>query len=805
MNQKMQDLIYSKDWSSTPVGAREHWPPMLTTMVELMLHSKFPMFLFWGSELTCFYNDAFKPSLGVNGKHPSILGSRGSEGWSEIWEIIKPLIDQALSGEAIWREDLLVPFYRNGRIEDIYWTFSYSPIPDVDRKVCGVLVICHETTEKVLNTQRLEKSENKFRDIVYQAPIGIVIFRGPKFIVEMANETYLELIDKHEETVLNKPFFEILPEIESTIGPLLMQVMESGVPYYGKEFKVNLLRRGIIEERYFNFVYHPLREHNGAISGVIAVASEVTDQIADKFKIQESEKKFKDLVMMSPIPMTIFKGEDFVVEVANKVMFEKIWRKNPDDVVGKKILEVFPELNDQKYPALLRRVYTTGIIHNEKEAPALVHGDDGIKMFYLDFEYTPLHDVSGNVWGIMITVNDVTEKVEARKRIEESQQRLNIVIDASELGIWEVNFVNQEISYSDRYLQILGYQERVSLTHAEILKHIHPDDMPVREAAYKRALATGILHYEARLIWNDGTTHWMEGKGKVFFDDQHAPIRMVGTLRDITEQKQQEAIQKSFTAELERQVFERTRELEFKNRDLEKMNAELQSFAYVSSHDLQEPLRKIQTFASRIKEKENLSERGQDYFNRMQDAANRMKNLIQDLLAYSRTSKVEPEFEEVSLSLIVEEVRNDFQESLVENNIIIEFGHLPVVRIIPLQFRQVMYNLISNGIKFSKKDRTSKIAITATPHIPGALLKDKFLAPDHFYTHIIVADNGIGFDNKYKDKIFEVFQRLHGRHEYSGTGVGLAIVKKIVENHNGFIEAESMLGEGATFNIYLPE
>lgn len=795
MEAGMRTLIAQKNWSNTPLGHADQWPSALKTLVNVILNSKFPMFLFWGPELISFYNDAFRPSLGQDGKHPGILGKPARAAWSEIWDIIKPLLDQALRGEAVWREDLLVPFYRNGRIEDIYWTFSYSAIHDHEGKAQGVLVICNETTEKIQYTGKLRESEDRFRNIVHQAPIGITIFEGEDLTVQMANKTYLDIIGKEETEVTGKRFFDVLPELRSSVEHLLLNVLRTGEPYYGTEFKVQLKREGAMQDAYFNFVYYPLKNDSKVITGVIVVASEVTEQVKSKFKIQESESKFRDFLMSSPVPMCILTGSEFVIETANRVMVEDVWKRNRSEVVGHKLFDVFPELQDQKYAELLRRVYDTGQPHSEKESEGFVWIENKLKRLFLDYEYRPLLDVTNQVWGVIVTLSDVTEKVEARRKLEESEQKLNIVIDASELGTWEVDFKTREVTYSDRYLEILGYRERVSLTHEQIVKHIHPDDLKIREEAYKRALETGVLYYAARVIWNDGSTHWIEGKGKLFYDKDGKPDRMLGTVADITNEKNQKDV-------LERKVSERTRELAQKNADLERMNAELQSFAYVSSHDLQEPLRKIQILASRIRDTETLTEKGTDYFQRIKKSAHQMQTLIQDLLAYSRTNGATHVFESVDLKKLTEEVAGDFQDLLDEKNGAIETVNTCQLKVIPLQFRQVLHNLISNSLKFSKQDVPPRIIISAQS-IDLGVMSTKPLG-EKPYCHVSIIDNGIGFDPQYSEKIFEVFQRLHGKHEYAGTGVGLAIVKRIIENHNGIIKASGEPGKGARFDIYVP-
>ena len=234
------------------------------------------------------------------------------------------------------------------------------------------------------------------------------------------------------------------------------------------------------------------------------------------------------------------------------------------------------------------------------------------------------------------------------------------------------------------------------------------------------------------------------------------------------------------------------------------MNKELESFAYISSHDLQEPLRKIQTFATRIMDKEyqNLSESGRDYFKRMQDSAQRMQGLIEDLLSYSRTSTTERIFEHTNLGKIIAEVKDDLKEELQQKQAVVEIGELCAVDIIPFQFRQLLYNLFSNSIKFADPKRILHLKINTEFIYASELKNDKF-PPEKKLCHIAVEDNGIGFEPKYSEKIFEVFQRLHGR-AYAGTGIGLAIVNKIVENHNGMIQASGELGKGARFDIYIP-
>lgn len=1172
---------------------------------------------------------------------------------------------------------------------------------DPDHKPQRILGVLKDVTAELEREQALKTSEKKFRDTVFQAPVGMAILRGPSFNFEMANHAYLGLIEKSEEEIIGKNLFDCLPEVKPVVEPLLKRVMESGIAYHAPELEVLLKRSGKKEKAFFNLVYEPMKEANGSVSGIMVVANEVTEQVNSKYILSQSEKQFRKLVMESPIAMTILKGVDFIIDVANETMLRNIWRREENDVIGKSIFKAFPELEGQQFPELLRNVMKTKHIYRENEAVAYVKGNDGMKKFYLDFEYAPVFDMDNEVSGIIITVYDVTSKVELRQQITEfadrlqmategsklatwdldlntnhifhspqlaeffghdkqtklthaqmrgqihpedrqsivekafdkafetgfyhyearvvrpdksicwiktagkvyydennkparilgtmmdiseqriqvennsrlaaivesnsdaiiavnldrliinwnasaerifgyteaeiigkpittlipedlwyqedemfdkilgdqpiahlqtvrkhktgslidislslspikdkfgnivsiskiardisrqnsierlirdNEEKLKILVEASELGTWELDVVNNQLTYSPRLLQFMGYDKNETPSYEEIKERIHPDDRKIRALAFEEAYKSGTMDYTSRLVWRDGSVHWIEAKGKVIYDDQQQPLRIIGTIRDLTEEKRKqqkieenelrlrtaalsselgtwdynpkteamrwddasrklfgvsadipvtldlfwermhpddrsaalermiealnpdicanyeseyriiglpdnevrwihakgkaffdedrvpyhfsgtvlditekrmaleelkdseqkfrlladsmpqliwtgdvngtinyfnrsvyeysgltpeyiadtgwieivhpderaenihlwmEAVksgkdflfehrfrrhdgeyrwqlsraipqkdahgniqmwvgtstdihdQKTFSKELETKVLERTKDLQQANQELERMNEELASFAYVSSHDLQEPLRKIQTFANRIAEKEVLSDSGKDYFRRMQDAAQRMHLLIEDLLAYSRTSTTEKIFETCDLNTLIEEVKHDLEQVIKEKQATIDYRELPVMTIIPFQFRQLFTNIISNALKFSKQDVPSHISIQSET-VNGSASAHAELEKDRMYHHLTVQDNGIGFSQEYNMRIFEVFQRLHGKHEYKGTGIGLAICKKIMDNHRGSISAVGEPGVGATFHIYVP-
>ena len=241
------------------------------------------------------------------------------------------------------------------------------------------------------------------------------------------------------------------------------------------------------------------------------------------------------------------------------------------------------------------------------------------------------------------------------------------------------------------------------------------------------------------------------------------------------------------------------------NVDLEHLNTELTSFSYASSHDLQEPLRKIRTFAAYIlkEEEQRLSDSGKDYFRRMQNSVNHMQTLVEDLLSYSQTSLSERKFETIDLSLLIEEVKAELVDQIAEKKATISSKGLCKIKVIRFQFRQLMSNLIGNALKFASPDRLAHITIECKK-VKGSDVLQLNLDAKHKYCQISVCDNGIGFDAKYKSRIFDIFERLHSKEHYKGTGIGLAICKKIVKNHGGLITADGELNKGACFIVYLP-
>lgn len=280
-----------------------------------------------------------------------------------------------------------------------------------------------------------------------------------------------------------------------------------------------------------------------------------------------------------------------------------------------------------------------------------------------------------------------------------------------------------------------------------------------------------------------------------YFDYEGKTIGLIVVAIEVSEQVQARK-------KIEDLVEIRTKELTEQKKELERSNKELAAFSYVSSHDLKEPIRKIKTFVRLIAKNEQLTPKGKDYFTRLSDAADYMQNLINALLNYSSVNNTTSTLERLDLNALLLQVKNNLREIIEEKNAVIRATSLPVIMAIPHQLDQLLSNLVSNSLKYAKEGLAPVITIAAD-RVEGKNI-DSDKAANIPYWCISVKDNGIGFEQKHADKIFEVFQRLHDRSAYTGTGIGLAICKKIAENHEGFITASGSLNEGAEFLLYIP-
>ncbi|RAU83440.1 PAS domain-containing sensor histidine kinase [Pontibacter arcticus] len=459
----------------------------------------------------------------------------------------------------------------------------------------------------------------------------------------------------------------------------------------------------------------------------------------------------------------------------------RIFGFDPDEMIGHNIRMLMPEPDKGLHDSYIKNYLTTGIgqiIGKGREVQGK-RKDGTVFPFLLSISEVKLQD------RIIFTgiVHDITELKRAEDALRESENQINSIIQTAVDGIITIDMRGKMEMVNPAACKLFGYQpeemigNNVSMLMPEPDHSLHDNYLyHYHQTGEKRIIGIG---REVSGLKKDKTIFPLYlSISEVQLSDRKV---YTGFVHDITQQKLSEERLRRYAAELERS------------------NRELQDFAYVSSHDLQEPLRKIQAFGDRLKTKEynTLSDQGKDYVDRMLNAASRMQNLINDLLDFSRVASKSKPFVKISLETVLQEVLSDLEVSIENSHATVTYEALPEIQADPLQMRQLFQNLVSNAIKFKKENEAPRIHIYARDVQARAHLTS---TPGDELLQIYVQDNGIGFEEKYLDRIFNIFQRLEGQ-KYEGSGIGLAVCRKIAIHHGGDITAQSKPGEGTTFII----
>lgn len=430
----------------------------------------------------------------------------------------------------------------------------------------------------------------------------------------------------------------------------------------------------------------------------------------------------------------------------------------------------------------------------------IIRRPDGSMRYVQPFPQ-PVFDKTGKLAGAVNVLTDITD----RKVAEDRVAHLAAIVSSSDDAIISKTLDGIITSWNDAAERIFGYQAAEAI--GKPITMLIPIDRLEEEPAIVERLKHGerVDHFETKRITKDRK---ILDISLTISPVRGSDGRIIGAskiARDITAQKAAERniaeAKDQFKKQLQKTVEQRTGELLRMNEELERSNHELEQYAYIASHDLQEPLRKIQTFAELLKTNIHDVEAVESYYNKISVSAKRMSSLIKDVLNYSRLSKIDNAFVQVDLNQVLQDVQNDFELLIEQKKAVIEVNALPVVKGDALQLRQLFANLVSNSLKFSEQE--PRIQIRSTPINLPADVKGSEHAPGQ-YAEIIFNDNGIGFEQKYADQVFVVFKRLNNRQLYSGTGIGLAICKRIVERHGGMISVSSEPEKGTTFTILLP-
>ena len=791
---------------------------------------------------------------------------------------------------------------RDGReipIED-----SAAPIRNPSGETTGVVLVFHDVTEKRRAQEALKQSEELYRSLFDNMLNGYAYCRmlfekdEPKdFVYLNVNSAFGALTGL--ENVIGKKVSEVVPGIRESDAELFEiygRVAKTGIP---ERFETYVEALGM----WFSIsVYSPRKEHFVAVFDVITERKQAEEELLRANN--EWERTFDSV----PDLIAILDTRHRIVR-ANLAMAQRLG-VTPEQCAGLRCCEsVHGSLEPPEFcPHTLT-------LSDGKEHVAELHEERLGGDFVVST--TPLRDEHGVLFGTVHVARDITERKRMEEDLRENRSRLDLALRSAHMGVWHLDLIQDKRHFDDQVCHLLGIDPaKFCGTAEEFFGVVHPDDREMINAALVRTIEQDVPYEtEYRVVWPDGSVHYISTRGMLVDDDNGRPVRVNGLtwditgrketeensarlaaivestddaiigktadgeiiswnraaeriygytaeeivgrsisvlapndypdevpailrrigcgedvkrcdtirrrkdgrdidvsltisaikdasgkisgastiVRDITERKRMEDELRKSRNELELRVRERTAELRTTIARLDLLNQELQEFAFIASHDLQEPLRKIQTFGNLLIKNHTgvFDPQGQDYLKRMVKAAIRMSELLRALLDYSRTGSTKLNYESVCLTEVAQDAISNLELLIAKLDGTVGIGELPIVDADPTLLRQLFQNIIGNSIKYRKESEPPVVRIYG--NIEDATCR------------ITIEDNGIGFDQNYCQKIFKPFERLHGKNSpYSGTGMGLAICRKIVDRHGGQITATGIPGQGATFIVTLP-
>ncbi|MCJ8208629.1 PAS domain-containing sensor histidine kinase [Mucilaginibacter sp. RS28] len=648
-------------------------------------------------------------------------------------------------------------------------------------------------------------SDQQLLDVLAVTNHPTAIHIGEDALIQVANDAMLRVWGK-DKSVIGKSLGDALPELKGQpFLDMFKKVWHEGITISGTDTAADLVVDGRLQTFYFDFEYRAIKDTNGKTFAILHQATDITERILSKQREQNlieqltatneeissnneelaaineelfatteeltisndrlrsmhdtllsSESRFRQLVDQAPIAICVIRAYDLRVEIVND-NYVKLVGKHRTDLEQRNIWEVVPEA-EAAFAPVMNGVIETGIPFVANEAEVVLVRDGLPEKVYLNFVYEPLKDADGTVSAVLVVAVEVTELVASRQRIEDAEERVRLATEAAEIGTFELNVANRDLITSSRFNKIFGYN--TSVTSHMVDRSIYPEDRELRHAAHEKAMISGSLFYEARIILPDETMRWMRATGKVFFDRAHKPVRMLGTVQDITDFKQ--------------------------------LQQQKDDFISIASHELKTPITSLKASLQLLdKMKENPSK---EFMPRLiaqaRKSIQRVSALVEDLLNVSRLQQTEIQLNKTGF-VLADLVRNCCETLLYHEGQALKLtGDLDLlINADEHRIEQVIINLVNNAIKYAPGTDQLLIDITR----------------EQDFVKVAVTDKGPGVPADRIAHLFDRYYRVEGQgYNSSGLGLGLYISSEIIKHHGGQIGVESELGAGATFYFTLP-
>ncbi len=738
-------------------------------------------------------------------------------------------------------------------------------VQDITERVKQKLKIKETKRKELLALAKAQHQRDSMEKFLMQLPAGICILQGADLEYEFVNPTYQQQLFPGKD-IVGKPLFEAVPEVKDTeIANILHHVYQTGETVEGKEMYIPLapFEGSPLRDHYFNFIQQARRNENGDIDGIMTFAYEITELVVARKTVEQSEsqltrlneqlaltneeliasnkalltakieletinnelenrvalrtaelenaraeadmqrKRMIHFFHQAPAAICILDGPELTFELVNP-SYQKLFPGKP--LLGKPVFIAIPEIIGTPIADILKNVFDTGETFYGKEIQLqLSPYDDGIlKTFYFNFIYQARLNTAGAIDGIMVFANDVTDLVLSKKITESSFKRFEKLSNSLPQMVWTATPDGNLNYFNEQWHQFSGldFNESVGIAWTTM---IHPGDLPNLIEKWNQSLATGAPYeIEARVKSADDQYFWFLIRAICLLGEDDLISQWFGTCTNIEEQKDSERKFKKLNNDLEaanQKITIRNREIQFSNEELLslnneliRINSDLDNFIYTASHDLKTPISNIEGLVKALDKHLSNDNRANPMVNKLINMIDlsivRFKNTLLDLAEIVKVQRIADEDKgEVNLLSLIEDIRSDLHQQILDAgaSIRIDLNECHNIHFSKKNIRSILYNLISNAIKYRAPSRVLELDISCNTTPAYHIFK--------------IQDNGLGMDSKKHNAIFGMFKRLHSHVE--GSGVGLYIVKKIVDSSGGKIEVNSQVGKGSTFTVYL--